>query len=281
MYLQKLRQNQILESEFVFCFLSIKDPPMSENVDSSQAPEEVSAENGNESVLPYRPPKQDRSQQTLDRIATAALVLMEEKGVEKATVAEIVERAEASVGSFYARFAGKEDLIRYLQENVWTDARERWNHALAAEAWEGLSMSKVVEGVVGLLLRSLVADFHRRKVLGRERGLDPESARLVLSFHQHILSTVTPLLLDRRSEITHPDPEAAVSFGYRMVVGAVREFLEMEDVRAVSRTGGADSLIPENLGTELARAWSGYLNPEAERSGSADHGEVDFFDPWA
>ena len=140
---------------------------MSENVDSSQAPEEVSAENGNESVLPYRPPKQDRSQQTLDRIATAALLPMEEKGVEKTTVAEIVERADASVGSFYARFAGKEDLIRYLQENVWTDARERWNHALAAEAWEGLSMSKVVEGVVGLLLRSLVVgDTDEAQALG-------------------------------------------------------------------------------------------------------------------
>jgi AcrR family transcriptional regulator len=253
---------------------------MSKHAASSQAPEEISAEKGKESRLLYRPPKQSRSQQTLDRIATAALVLMEEKGVEKATIAEIVKRAEASVGSFYARFAGKDDLIRHLQENVWTDARERWNHALQAEAWEGLSMARVVEGVVGLLLRSLVADFHRRKVLGRDRGLDPESARLVLSFHQHILSTVTPLLLARRSEITHPDPEAAVLFGYRMVVGAVREFLEMEDVRALSRTGGTDSLIPENLGTELARAWSGYLNPKAERSGGVDEGEVDFFDPW-
>jgi AcrR family transcriptional regulator len=205
---------------------------------------------------------------------------MEEKGVEKATVAEIVERAEASVGSFYARFPGKEELIRYLQERVWTEARQRWDHSLAAEPWGDLSMSKVVEGVVGLLLRSLVADYHRRKVLGRERGLDPEAARLVLSFHQHILSTVTPLLLARRAEITHPDPEAAVSLGYRMVVGAVREFLEIEDVRAISRVGGKDSLIPENLGTELARAWAGYLDPGAGSSGSGDDGEVDFFDPW-
>ena len=39
---------------------------------------------------PVRPPKQARSQRTLDRIALAALDLMEEGGVENATVAGIV-----------------------------------------------------------------------------------------------------------------------------------------------------------------------------------------------
>jgi len=242
---------------------------------------EPPASGGSEiSSLPFRPPKQDRSQQTLDRIAAAALALMEEEGVERATVAGIVERAQASVGSFYARFRGKEDLIRYLQDRVWTEARGRWDQALTAEAWEGLPMARVVEGVVGLLLRSLAADYHRRKILGRDRGLDPEAARLVLSFHDHLLSTVTPLLLARREEITHPEPEAAVRFGYRMVVGAVREFLEMEDARALSRVGGSDSLMPENLGLELARAWVGYLSPGAGSQDFPSGGEVDFFDPW-
>ena len=77
----------------------------------------------------FRPPKQDRSRLTLDRIAGAALELMEEVGVEGATVAAIVKRAGASVGSFYARFPGKEDLVRYLQDRVWAEARERLSKA--------------------------------------------------------------------------------------------------------------------------------------------------------
>ena len=39
-----------------------------------------------------RPPKQDRSRRTLERISEAALEIMEERGVEAATVAAIVER---------------------------------------------------------------------------------------------------------------------------------------------------------------------------------------------
>jgi AcrR family transcriptional regulator len=230
--------------------------------------------------LRFRPPKQERSQRTLDRIATAALELMEEEGVEGATVGAIVNRAQASVGSFYARFPGKEDLVRYLQERVWTEARERWDEALSLEAWEGLPMTKVVEGVVGLLLRSLGADHHRRRVLGRDRTADPAAAELALSFHEYILSTVTPLLLARRGEMSHPEPEAAIGFGYRVVVGAIREFIAMEGARALSAEDMVDLPRGEDLGRELARLWIGYLDPasgsEIERGG----GGVDFFDPW-
>lgn len=228
----------------------------------------------------FRPPKQDRSQQTLDRIASAALELMEEAGVEGATVAAIVARAEASVGSFYARFPAKTDLIRYLQERVWTEARERWDGALSMEAWEGLPMVTVVEGVVGLLLRSLRADYQRRRALGVNRPSDNAAAQLALSFHEHLLSTVTPLLLTRRGEISHPEPEAAIRFGYRATVGAIREFLSLEEAWALTPEEMGDLLQGDDLGRELARLWSGYLDPGSSLGTGMVDGDVDFFDPW-
>jgi AcrR family transcriptional regulator len=229
---------------------------------------------------PFRPPKQDRSRLTLDRIATAALELMEEVGVEGATVAAIVERAGASVGSFYARFPGKEDLVRYLQNRVWTDARERWDAALSAEAWEGLPMASVVEGVVGLLLRSLRADYQRRRALGGNAAVDPIGAEHALSFHHHLLSTVTPLLLARRGEISHPEPETAIPFGYRAVVGAIREFLSLEEARTLAPEKVGVLLQGDDLGRELARFWNGYLDPGIRSGLEAGEGDVDFFDPW-
>ena len=229
---------------------------------------------------PFRPPKQDRSRQTLDRIASAALELMEEEGVDGATIATIVERSQASVGSFYARFSGKEDLVRHLQERVWTEARGRWDEALAGEVWEGLSMARVVEGVVGLLIRSLEADYRRRRVLGRDRASDPEAAQHVRSFHEHLLATVTPLLMSRRGEITHPEPDSAVRFGYRVVVGGIREFLEMEPVPGGPSPGTEEASGLSSLGPELARMWIGYLRPGAGAVEELEAGEVDFFDPW-
>ncbi|MBT8398137.1 MAG: TetR/AcrR family transcriptional regulator [Gemmatimonadetes bacterium] len=225
---------------------------------------------------PLKPPKQDRSRRTLDSIALAALELMEEGGVENATVAAIVERAGASVGSFYARFDGKDDLILYLQDRIWAEARDRWDQALRAQDWEKLSMEAVVEGVVGLLLRSFKADYHQREVLGRERRQDDEGARRVFAFHQHILATVTPLFLAHRARITHPDPEWAIRLGYRFAVGSIRELLELEGaVGVVDGAATAEALIPE-----LARAWTAYLGaaqPEKREGGAR---EVDFFDPW-
>jgi len=206
---------------------------------------------------------------------------MEEVGVEGATVAAIVDRASASVGSFYARFPGKEDLVRYLQARVWSEALEHWDDALASETWDGLPMGKVVEGVVGLLLRSMQADYHRRKVLGLDRSADPVTARLVLDFHDHLQSTVTPLLLSRRGEISHPDPDRAVRFGYRAVVGALREFIEMEGVRAaLDDVLELGTLSAGDLALELSRLWIGYLDPAWGRGGAGEDGKVDFFDPW-
>jgi hypothetical protein len=129
-------------------------------------------------------------------------------------------------------------------------------------------------------LRSFRADYHQREILGRERRQDDEGARRVFAFHQHILSTVTPLFLAHREEITHPDPEWAIRLGYRFAVGAIRELLELETaVGVVDGAARAEALTPE-----LARAWVAYLGAggplatlEEEKEPAQ---EVDFFDPW-
>ena len=228
----------------------------------------------------FHPPRQVRSQETMDRIAGAALELMEEVGESGTTVAAIVDRAQASVGSFYARFPGKEDLVEYLRRRVWGEARERWDRAVAAQAWEGLPMQRVIEGVVSLLARSLASDHRRRKVLAPAGGLDPEARRQALSFHSHALSDVTRLLLERWREITHPEPEKAVGIGYWVVVGAIRVFLDLDEAEglvpdAIPDLNGWEEVVPE-----LARLWVGYLRP-GEGAGESPTGVgVDFFDPW-
>ena len=236
----------------------------------------TSPANHGSSSDPFRPPKQARSRRTLDRIARAALGLMEEGGLENATVASIVSRAGTSVGSFYARFDGKEELIRYLQDRIWAEARDRWDSAMAAQTWGSRSLEGVVQGVVSLLLQSFRADYHQREILGRERRQDEEGARRVFAFHQHILSTITPHFLANRKEITHPDPEWAIRLGYRFAVGGIRELLELEGaVGVVDGASTAEGVVPE-----LSRAWIAYLGVGGVREDRSADGKVDFFDPW-
>lgn len=222
--------------------------------------------------LLYRPPKQQRSQKTLDRIATAALEVIEEQGLDGTTVAAIVDRSGASVGSFYARFPGKDNLVDYLRNRVWAEARERWDASLADATWAGLTVEQVVEGVVRLLYRSLHADFQRRRALGKEGSQDPAGVELARDFHVHVLGSLRPLLLARRAEILHPDPERAVALGYRIVVGAMRELLDP--------VGDAVQPDKDDLVRELSLAWLGYLGGGQRPEAAAAQGAVDFFDPW-
>jgi AcrR family transcriptional regulator len=59
--------------------------------------------------MPYR-----KSELTKELVYKAALALMEEKGYRGATIRDICNRANVSVGTFYCYFATKSDVIREI-----------------------------------------------------------------------------------------------------------------------------------------------------------------------
>jgi len=65
-----------------------------------------------------RPPQQDRSSRTEQRILDATKRLMAERPFHEITVAEIAREADASVSSFYARFRSKEALLGTIRTLV-------------------------------------------------------------------------------------------------------------------------------------------------------------------
>ncbi len=80
----------------------------------------------------FREPQQERSRKTLARLVDATHSLLEEEGPAALTVTGVARAAGTSVGSFYARFDGKEELIRYVGESALAHALEEWSEALAA-----------------------------------------------------------------------------------------------------------------------------------------------------
>lgn len=208
-------------------------------------------------------PLQARSRRTLERIVQAALRLFGRDGVEGTTVHAIVEEAGSSVGSFYARFDGKEELVRFLEARVWDDALARWSQGMESGQWDEASLDRVVEGVVGLLLRTERIDADQRRVLAR----DAPSATGAARFRTTVREDVRRLLLARRTDITHPDPPGAVDLLFTVLVGGVRELLHEASEPEVD---------------ELSRLALSYLRPRAEATGPAgpDRGEMDFFDVW-
>jgi AcrR family transcriptional regulator len=59
-----------------------------------------------------REPKQARSRQSFEKTIEAALALLQERGNDEFTLADVSARSGVSIGSIYARFEGKDDLVR-------------------------------------------------------------------------------------------------------------------------------------------------------------------------
>ncbi|GMV07052.1 MAG: hypothetical protein AMXMBFR53_33270 [Gemmatimonadota bacterium] len=216
--------------------------------------------------LPANPPKQSRSRKTLERIVRASLQILEDEGPEGLTVQAIVARAGSSVGSFYARFAGKDQLLEYLGERVWREAAERWDQALASRDWGDVDLRGLVAGSVRLLGE---AGRSRATYLRALEGTPGARDDAYAAFQAHVLGGMEELLLARANEMDHPDPAVGVRLGLRAVLGVLDEPLP----------DGGEVIPLERRMEEASALLLGYLH-RGEGRHTLGSGQVDFFDIW-
>ncbi len=210
------------------------------------------------------PPQQARSRRTLERIVRAALDILEEEGPDAVTVQAVVARARSSVGSFYARFGGKDDLLEYLGSRVWDEVSERWSAAVAARSWSEMDLGELVSGAVGLLF-----DVRRSRV-GQLRALDRMAggSGAYEAFRAKLLQDLAALILEHADTIRHEDPELAVRLGLRAVLGVLD-----------GEAGAAGDLPREVVVRECRELLLAYLTGGAPGE-PGDGEQVEFFDVW-
>lgn len=159
--------------------------PVNDNRTSTVAPEAPSSD-GVSADLSHllRVPQQERSRKTLRLIVDAAHEMLEEEGAQALTVTGIASRADTSVGSFYARFDGKEDLIRYLGEKALADVVQEWDELRG----EDTPLAEVT---------SFFIEAFRSGSLARLRALDGEedpSPRRMERLHTRVLEDLEEML---------------------------------------------------------------------------------------
>jgi len=207
-------------------------------------------------ALAVNPPKQGRSQRTLDRILTATRELLFEKEFSEISVAEIVRRSESSLGAFYARFASKEALLPALyeayskglenEETVWSDPA----------TWGEPDLTRRIEKFVRFVIRDYRATrpFMRPLALyARQHPNDISAESRRLSAEKHRASCA--FLLDCRAQIGHPDPATATEFIAYIVPAVGRDRVLFGDAPHSSSVQIED----EHLAEELIRMSIAYL----------------------
>jgi AcrR family transcriptional regulator len=186
----------------------------------------------------------------------AAVDLLGERRFEEASVAEIARQARASVGAFYSRFEDKGALATYVTDQLFEQGREKWDELLAPERWKG----RPAADIVGAVVRRIVESRRAHRGLLRALSLyarsqpDPRFAEHAAALNRHVHQRVRALLLERREEISHPDPGRAIAIGLLLVDGATREAILFGEA---ARLPGRPS--DTALARELTAAWLAYL----------------------
>lgn len=206
------------------------------------------------SVQWVRPPRQSRSQESLERILDAAEAEVSERGFEQATVADIVRRAKSSVGSFYARFGEKDALLLCLHDRFNAEAVATTDTVLDPARWGRTPVGQILSTTIPFL----VDVYRQRGGLMRAFILrataDPEFARRCTPLSQHLTQKLTDLLLLRSDEIVHPDPRQACEVGLQAVLSTLDMATLFDGVGWSGR-----SLHDADLPDELTRLFAGYL----------------------
>ena len=106
----------------------------------------------NSTAPSVNPPKQRRSQETLDNLLQASRELLETTVFEELTIQQIASRAGCSVGNFYARFKNKDAILPCLLEIHYAEMEREMDATFSPEAWEGAPLNRRVDAVIDFLM---------------------------------------------------------------------------------------------------------------------------------
>jgi len=214
-------------------------------------------------------PQQARSRESVERLMKAAREILNEKGIEGATVPRVAARAGLSPASVYRRFPDKDALMRAVILAMLETLDAATATGLTSELAERLSLHAFAETMV-------------RQSLATER----RNAKMLRAMHQFIVShpnvafkkkaaelnarsiqRVADFLLSKRREMNHPDLAKALPFALMLVGFMIQEIVVFDALPGVP-----DPRLPktdDELIEELVRAFLRYLGAEYTSKGGA------------
>jgi AcrR family transcriptional regulator len=200
-----------------------------------------------------RPPQQPRSRASLERVLAAGTRLLEDDGYEGFTLAKVSSLANVSIGSIYARVKKKDDLFLIIQDRFMSES-ESASGLVELEGRTDLSARDLIRAAVAEIAKAFQANPRLLRVF-MHRGIVNDTVAARSSASVSTFSDVFErLLLTRRPEIAHPNPELAVDVAFRMAWGTLARQIMYWPTFESRRIVGWDTLV-----AELSDACTAYL----------------------
>lgn len=198
-------------------------------------------------------PQQGRSEATLQRLLDAAEKLICRDGLAGVSIASIVREAKSSVGGFYARFRDKDELLRALHERELGRINEQVGELVNPERWEGVPLRAMIRALIYTYAENSRGRERLQAAILEATARNPEAWAPAFDFRREVTDSVSALLLLRRDEITHPEPEEAVRF-------ALTQAFAVRDIRSLyAHTDVVQEVSDEATSNEMVRSMLAYL----------------------
>ena len=202
-----------------------------------------------------RPPQQERSVATMNRILDAAAALLAEGGWEAFRVSDVSSRAGVSVGVIYQRFGDKDGLFAAIHDAHLARFVGRARDAFGSAAWPSETDPAAFVGVAITRLGAIFADIGvLNGVLllnsGKVAGLGERGAEVMSTVRE----LFTAMIRSRSEHFPRTDPEIAVAACFRMAFSTFMDFATFDRYPTQAHEMSWQRLIDE-----VARACTLYL----------------------
>jgi AcrR family transcriptional regulator len=209
-----------------------------------------------------RPPLQNRSRETLERVLDAGEKLLIEKGWDGFTVQEVSRRSKVSIGSIYARAPSKEALLLAIYDRA-VDRIAVENQAGLApdEHWDGMEPRQLIMEATRELAVQMLRHQTMLRVFMNRSPVDPVINERGDAAVRKAASRYEELLLRHQDHFTHPDPALAIEIAFRMVFAPMSRRISFGP-----NWGAYQAVEDDQLITELGRGVAAYLlEPDGAR----------------
>jgi AcrR family transcriptional regulator len=201
-----------------------------------------------------RPPRQQRTHQSLERILDVAERLLRDKSFDDIHVRELALRAETSVAAFYRRFNDKDGLLHALHERRCEEAFATADDAFNPARWEGSGIEEILRTIFPFLIEVMQPNASLYRAIYQRAITDDLMRERAMKLNRYVMSGLSDLLMARRDEIHHPNPAAAISFALTQAVA-----LLVQQYTVGIRDMGPVPLGDDVIADELAASCVAYL----------------------
>lgn len=169
-------------------------------------------------------PTQVRSKKALERFLNVAAELLADNRFEDTGIAQISQLAESSVGTFYRLLADKDVLLFAVHERFVAQGRTAIDVLLKELGQREQPLAEQIELFITGIVKLFEGHEGLLRALVRRSSADVQFRQRFHQLNAYISQTLCRIVLAKRSELRHPNPEQAADLSAHMLLASMNYF---------------------------------------------------------